>query len=55
MVFVVRDGRAIRRGVTLGVHHDGLVDVTDGVAAGDTVVVGGQDGLTDNQPVTVRR
>jgi hypothetical protein len=55
MVFVVRDGRAVRRPLTLGAHHDGMVDVTAGLAAGETVVVQGQDALTDNQPVTVHR
>mgnify|MGYP001388255127 CR=1 FL=1 len=54
MVFAVRDGRALRRPVTLGMHHDGMVDVTAGLAAGEPVVVQGQDALTDNQPVTVR-
>ncbi|HEV2440221.1 MAG TPA: efflux RND transporter periplasmic adaptor subunit [bacterium] len=54
MVFVVRDGRALRRPLTLGTHHDGVVDVTAGIAAGEPVVVQGQDALTDNQPVTVR-
>ncbi|HLW47095.1 MAG TPA: efflux RND transporter periplasmic adaptor subunit [bacterium] len=54
MVFVVRDGRAIRRPVTLGVHHDGMVDVASGLAAGEPVVVEGQAALTDNQPVSIR-
>jgi len=54
IVFMVRDGRAIRRPVTLGLHHDGLVDVAAGLAPGDPVVVAGQDALTDNQPVAIR-
>jgi HlyD family secretion protein len=54
MVFVVRDGRAVRHAVTLGAHHDGMVDVAAGVVQGDAVVVAGQDALTDNQPVTIR-
>ena len=54
MVFVVENGRAARRPVRLGVHHDGMVEVTSGLAVGQQVVVGGQDALTDNQPVTVR-
>lgn len=55
MAFVVRDGRAVRRTLTLGEHHDGKVDVTAGLRAGEMVVVSGQDALTDNQAVTVRR
>lgn len=54
VVFVVHDGRAIRTAVTLGAHHDGLVEVTAGLTEGDQVVVEGQDGLTDNQPVSLR-
>jgi HlyD family secretion protein len=53
-VFVVRDGRAIHQPVTLGTHHDGLVEVVSGLADGDKVVIQGQDALTDNQPVTLR-
>jgi membrane fusion protein (multidrug efflux system) len=54
VVFAVRDGRAIRQAVTLGAHHDGLVEVTSGLSDGDQVVVEGQDALTDNQPVAPR-
>jgi HlyD family secretion protein len=54
VVFIVRDGRAVRQAVTLGVHHDGLVEVISGLTDGDKVVVQGQDGLTDNQPVSLR-
>jgi RND family efflux transporter MFP subunit len=53
-VFVVRDGRAVRRPVVLGVHQQGLVEVTSGLNAGERVVIQGQDSLTDNQPVTLR-
>lgn len=52
-VFVVRDGRAIHQAVTLGTHHDGLVEVVSGLADGDKVVIQGQDALTDNQPVSL--
>ncbi|HLW58365.1 MAG TPA: efflux RND transporter periplasmic adaptor subunit [bacterium] len=51
VVFVVLGGRAVHRNLTLGDHHDGLIEVVAGLAGGDTVVVQGQDGLTDNQPV----
>jgi HlyD family secretion protein len=54
MVFAVRDGRAVRSPVTLGAHHDGLVDVSSGLAAGEPVVIAGQDALTDNQAVSIR-
>jgi len=54
MVFIVRDGRAVRQAVALGTRQNGLVEVTSGLSDGDAVVVQGQDALTDNQPVTVR-
>jgi HlyD family secretion protein len=54
VVFAVRDGRAVRQAVTLGEHHNGLVEVTSGLAEGDAVVVKGQDALTDNQLVSPR-
>lgn len=51
IVFVVKDGKALRREVTLGERTDGLVEITAGVEAGEQVVVQGQEGLTDNQPL----
>jgi HlyD family secretion protein len=54
IVFAVRDGRAVRQALTLGEHHNGLVEVTSGLTEGDAVVVRGQDALTDNQPVSPR-
>jgi HlyD family secretion protein len=53
LVFVVREGRAIRQPVTLGATQEGMDEVTSGLTDGDRVVVQGQDALTDNQPVTV--
>ncbi len=54
VVFVVRDGVAVRRDVTLGQHDLGRVEVTVGLAEGEQVVVQGQEGLTDRQAVTPR-
>jgi HlyD family secretion protein len=53
IVFVARDGRAIRQSVAVGDTHDGLVEVKSGIAAGDQVVVQGQEALTDGQSVTL--
>ena len=52
-VFVVEDGVARRRPVTLGYEEDEQVEVTGGLAAGDRVIVVGQDGLTDETPVQI--
>lgn len=50
-VFLVRDGVAHRQVVRLGERSPGIVEVTSGVEAGDTVVVAGQQKLQDGSPV----
>lgn len=52
-VFVVEDGAAARRNVTLGYEEDETVEVVAGLDAGDRVIVVGQDGLTDATPVQI--
>lgn len=48
------DNRVERRKLTLGVFHQGKVEVVEGIEAGDLVVVRGQDQLTDGLSVSVR-
>jgi membrane fusion protein (multidrug efflux system) len=50
-VWVVVDGKADRRQVTLGVRTPGFVEVTSGVKAGEQVVVGGLELLAPGAPV----
>jgi membrane fusion protein (multidrug efflux system) len=50
-VWVVADGKATRREVTLGVRVPGFVEVRDGVAAGEQVVVGGLERMFEGAPV----
>ncbi len=52
-VFVVEEGLAVRRTVTLGYDEEDRVEVTEGLQAGDRVIVIGQDGLTDATPVQI--
>ncbi len=52
-VFVVEDGVAFRRNITLGYDQDDQVEVTSGLDRGDRVIVVGQDGLTDATPVQI--
>ena len=52
-VWVVVEGKADRRQVTLGVRTPGFVEVT-GVKAGEQVVVGGLELLAPGAPVTPR-
>jgi len=49
--WVVRDGKATRRQVGVGVRSPGFVEVRSGVAAGEEVVVGGLEMLSEGAPV----
>jgi membrane fusion protein, multidrug efflux system len=49
-VWVVRDGKATRRQVELGVRTPGFVEARSGVEAGEQVVVGGQERLAEGAP-----
>jgi membrane fusion protein (multidrug efflux system) len=51
-VWAVTEGQATRRQVELGVRTPGFVELRAGVAAGDTVVVGGLERLAEGMPVT---
>jgi membrane fusion protein (multidrug efflux system) len=53
IVFVVENGTALRREVTIGQRMPGKVEITTGVKAGETVVVAGQQKLRDQTPVAV--
>jgi multidrug efflux pump subunit AcrA (membrane-fusion protein) len=50
-VFVIRDGRAESRVVTLGTRDDGYVQVVEGLSEGEDVAIAGLDKLTDGAPV----
>lgn len=50
--WVVRDGKATRRQIGLGVRSPGFVEATSGVDAGESVVVGGQERLSEGAPVS---
>lgn len=51
LAWVVVDGKADRRQVVLGVRRPGWVEVRSGIAAGELVVVGGQERLGPGAPV----
>jgi multidrug efflux pump subunit AcrA (membrane-fusion protein) len=52
MAFVVENGRAHMRGVKTGpVVDEGVVEIAQGLKAGDEIVVYGQQDLRDNEPV----
>lgn len=52
-VFAVRNGRAVRQEVKLGTRLAGEVEVVEGLAAEEQVVVRGLQRLRNGQPVTV--
>ncbi len=54
-VFVVQDGRIVRRDVTLGIRGDGSTEIATGLDAGAEVVLGSGVGLTPGQRVRVER
>jgi membrane fusion protein (multidrug efflux system) len=51
-VWLAKDGKAVKRDVRLGVRTAGFVEIASGVAAGDQVVVGGQERLYDGAGVS---
>jgi len=53
-VYVVRDGKASRRQVGIGIRSPGIAEMRSGIDAGDTVVIGGQERLQDGSPVMVK-
>jgi multidrug efflux pump subunit AcrA (membrane-fusion protein) len=50
-VYVVKNGKATRRPVKKGLAKDTVVEILQGVAPGEQVVVAGQDFLKDGSPV----
>lgn len=52
--FVVRDGRARLRRITLGERNDDFAEVTGGLQAGDTVIVHPGDRIADGTAVAPR-
>ncbi len=52
-VFVLEDGHARQRKVSLGTRRDGFAEITAGLKAGERVIVHGTHKLTDGKPVKV--
>jgi RND family efflux transporter MFP subunit len=55
ILFVVNGTKAVRREVRPGVASTDFTEILSGVAAGETVVVSGQDGLPDGAVVSVAK
>ena len=54
VVWAIVDGKATRRTVTLGTRSAGVVEVLDGLKAGEQVVVGGLERMGEGLPVAPR-
>jgi membrane fusion protein (multidrug efflux system) len=54
VVWAVKDGKANRRVVQLGVRSQGIVEIVSGVQAGELVVVGGLERMAEGMPVAPR-
>lgn len=52
-VFVVQEGRAVRRSVETGLTSEGRVEILSGLTAGEVVVVTGNNGLRDGAEVRI--
>jgi RND family efflux transporter MFP subunit len=52
-VYVVADGKAVRKDVTLGIQNTTMIEVLAGLAEGDPVVVEGNFGLEEGAAVQV--
>ena len=52
VVWVIRDGKATRRPVTLGARSPGFVEIVEGVEAGEQVLVGGIEKMSEGAAVT---
>ena len=50
-VYIAVDAVAVKRPVRLGYTSDGMVEITDGIAPGEQVVVGGPYGAQREKPV----
>jgi RND family efflux transporter MFP subunit len=52
-VFVLQDGKAYQREVTLGLTEEDEAEVLTGIAEGDVIISVGVENLKDGQPVTI--
>jgi len=53
VVFVVKDGKAFRHEVCIGIEQNHMVQITEGIQAGESVIVSGNQKLQDGMDVSV--
>ncbi len=54
VVFVVEDGKALRRKVETGIEDDGFIQIKKGVKVGESLIIAGAEKLKEGAAVTVR-
>jgi membrane fusion protein, multidrug efflux system len=54
-VFVVRDGQAAKREITIGIQTDDSVEVTSGLSSGEKIITSGLFALRDGSPVEISK
>jgi len=54
-VFIVENGKAVKRTVGLGLKNTTMIEVLDGLKEGDQVIVEGNYGLVEGTPVEIKR
>ena len=52
-VFIVEDGKAVRRPITTGYANNGYIEIVDGLTGSEKLVVVGQAGLRDGSKVSI--
>jgi RND family efflux transporter MFP subunit len=52
-VFVAEGGKAVKKNVTLGIQNTTMIEILDGLAEGDQVIVEGNFGLEDGASVQI--
>ena len=53
VVYLVQGGKATRRTVRRGITFQGRVEIVEGIAAGDTVIVAGNNGVREGSAVRI--
>jgi multidrug efflux pump subunit AcrA (membrane-fusion protein) len=54
-VYVVENGKAVKRTVSLGLKNTTMIEVLEGLKEGDQVIVEGNYGLVEGTPVEIKR
>jgi len=54
-VLLVKDNRALKRSVKIGLSDENLVEIKDGLTAGDLVIVAGNYGMEEGTAVSFRQ